>query len=109
MYVVHEIKIILQAFGAQCALLHSKTCRWCIIILFIIIYNAELTPKVVASDSAFWRGEVENELCRIGMADFKFWLDANYDKCMAVIDESRQDSIYPHPPSDCTENCLARG
>ena len=83
----------------------TKNCCWCIII--IIIYNAELTPKVVAS--AFWRGEVENELRRIGMADFKFWLDADYDKCMAVIDESRRDSIYPHPPSDCTEDCLARG
>jgi len=31
-------------------------------------FNAELTLKVVAS--AFRRGEVENELQRIGMTDF---------------------------------------
>ena len=70
-------------------------------------FNVELTPKVVAS--AFWRGEVENELRRIGMMDFKFKMDSDYEKCMTVIDELRRESIYPHPPSDCTAECIARG
>ena len=38
--------------------------------------NTELSPKVVAS--AFWRGEVENELGRIEI-DFKFKMDSDYD------------------------------
>ena len=30
---------------------------------------------------------MENELRRIGMVDYKFNLDSDYEKCMAVIDE----------------------
>ena len=70
-------------------------------------FNVELTPTVVAS--VFWRGEVENELWRIGMTDFKFKMDSDNEKCMTVIDELRQESIYPHPPSDYTAECIAKG
>ena len=59
--------------------------------------------------TVFWRGEVENELRRVGMCDFKFKADADYDRCMSVIDELRRESIYPHPPSDCTDDCKKRG
>ena len=54
-----------------------------------LIFHVELSPKVVAS--AFWRGEVENELRRIGMVDYKFNLDSDYEKCMADIDEMRRE------------------
>ena len=77
------------------------------VLLLILIFHVELSPKVVAS--AFWRGEVENELRRIGMVDYKFNLDSDYEKCMAVIDEMRREHTYPHPPNDCTEECRARG
>ena len=43
--------------------------------------------------TAFWRGEVENELRRVGMCDFKFKADADYDRCMSVIDELHRESI----------------
>ena len=46
-----------------------------------MIFHVELSPKVVAS--AFWRGEVENELRRIGMVDYKFNLDNDYEKCIS--------------------------
>jgi len=52
---------------------------------------------------------VENELRRIGMTDFKFKMDSDYEKCMTVIDELWRESIYSHPPSDCTAECIARG
>ena len=35
--------------------------------------------------TAFWRGEVESELRRVGMCDFKFKADTDYDRCMSVI------------------------
>ena len=44
--------------------------------------------------SAFWRGDVENELRRVGMVNYKFKLDEDYDKCMAVLDEMRRESIF---------------
>ena len=44
------------------------------------LFNAEPSAKVVAT--AFWRGEVENELQRVGMCDFKFKADTDYDRCM---------------------------
>ena len=52
---------------------------------------------------------MENELRRIGMVSYKFNLDSDYEKCMAVIDEMRREHTYPHPPNDCTEKCRARG
>ena len=57
-------------------------------------FNVELTPKVVAS--AFWRGEVENELRRIGITDFKFKMDSDYEKCMTAIDKLRNLFIPTH-------------
>ena len=46
---------------------------------FVVVacFNAEPNAKVVAT--AFWRGEVENELQRVGMCDFKFKPDTDYD------------------------------
>ena len=43
------------------------------------------------------------------MTDFKFKMDSDNEKCMTVIDELRQESIYPHPPSDYTAECIAKG
>ena len=36
---------------------------------------------------------MENELRRIGMVDYKFNLDSDYEKCMAVIDEMPGENI----------------
>ena len=47
-------------------------------MIYELCFNSELSPKVVAN--AFWRGEVEDELRRTGMIDFKFKLDSDYDK-----------------------------
>ena len=69
--------------------------------------TAELSPKTVAK--AFWRGEVENELRRIGKLDYTFFKDADFNNCMGMIDTERQNSLYPHLSSDCTDDCKSRG
>ena len=89
--------------------LYTEVMAWLSLLLlsFSCMSIAELSPKVVAT--AFWKGEVENELRRIGMVDFKFKMDDEYEKCMEIIDKLRRDTIYFHPPSDCHEDCKMRG
>ncbi len=48
--------------------------------------------KIESAAGALWR-EVENELRRIGMIEFKLKMDSDYDKC---IDELRRVSIPIH-------------
>ena len=72
-----------------------------------ILHIIELSAKVVAR--AFWIGEVENELRRIGKLDFCFKHDEDLDECMQMIEEERRCTVYPHPASDCTTGCKERG
>ena len=67
----------------------------------------ELSPKLVAK--AFWVGEVEHELRRIGREDYRFHKDEDVEKCMEMIDGIRRQTIYPHPASECSEECRLRG
>ena len=66
----------------------------------------ELTPKIVSK--AFWVGEVENEIRKMGKSDYVFKSDADIENCMDMIEE-RQMCIYPHPENDCTPECKERG
>ena len=60
----------------------------------------ELTPRIVGE--AFYNGEFENELKRIGRID---WRDR--ESYMAMIEEMRRQSIYPHQM--CTQECKQKG
>ena len=77
------------------------------VTLYILDHFIELSAKVVAK--AFWMGEVEGELRRIGKLEFCFKRDEDLDKCMQVIEEERRYSVYPHSPEDCTSGCKERG
>lgn len=67
----------------------------------------ELSPKIVAE--AFYNGEVENELRRISCTEFVFRNDSDRELCMEMIEKLRRQNIYPHLPSDCTQECKLRG
>ena len=58
---------------------------------------------------AFWIGEVENELRRVGKLDYSFKRDEDLEECMKMIEEERRCTVYPHKPSDCTIECKERG
>ncbi len=65
----------------------------------------ELSPHIVAE--AFYNGEVESELRRIGKIDFRLKRDEDREKCMEMIEERRRQVIYPHEM--CTMECQQRG
>ncbi len=67
----------------------------------------ELSPKTVAR--AFWVGEVEHELRRLGREEYRFHSDADLKKCMEAIEDIRCHNIYPHPESECSTECRLRG
>lgn len=69
--------------------------------------DTELSAKIAAK--AFWVGEVENELRRIGKLDYHFWYDDDLDKCMRMIEKERHTTVYAHPPTSCTTECKQRG
>ena len=58
---------------------------------------------------AFYVGELESELRRIGKIDYRFHLDGDLEKCMEMVESVRRESLYPHPTSTCTEECKKRG
>ena len=58
---------------------------------------------------AFYSGEVENELRRVNCIDCTFRSDSDREMCMEMIEGVRRQNIYPHLPSDCTEECKLRG
>ena len=58
---------------------------------------------------AFWVGEVEMELRRLAKEDFQLHSDKYLELCMNMIEDVRRKSIYPHPESDCGEECKFRG
>lgn len=56
---------------------------------------------------AFYTGEVESELRRIGKIDYRMHKDSDREKCMEMIEEFRRESIYPH--TLCCTECKSRG
>ena len=64
-----------------------------------------MTPQLVAD--AFYNGELEAELRRVGMIDYRFKVDADREKCMDVLEEIRSQTLYPH--SVCSDDCKKRG
>ncbi|MCG8620407.1 MAG: hypothetical protein MJE68_00195 [Proteobacteria bacterium] len=66
-----------------------------------------MSPRIVGE--AFYNGEVENELRRIGRIDYKFKKDSSREECMTVIEELRRQKIYAHDADMCTSECKKRG
>ena len=77
---------------------------YCITKILTII---ELTPHIAAE--AFYTGELEAELRRIGYVDYYFKYDSDREKCMEMIESKRRKMIYPHPQVDCFADCKSRG
>ena len=71
------------------------------------LFIEELTPRIVGE--AFYNGELENELRRIGKIDYLFKRDSDRERCMEVVEEVRCASLYPHLDMDCTDDCKKRG
>lgn len=67
----------------------------------------ELSQRLVGE--AFYNGELESELRRIGKIDFCFKKDGDRDHCMEMIEVERRCNHYPHPSSECVEECKKRG
>ena len=68
---------------------------------------AEMSSKAAAK--AFWVGEVEMELRRLMKEDSRFHTDKDLERYMNMIEDIRRKSIYPHPESDCGEECKLTG
>ena len=67
----------------------------------------ELSPHIVSE--AFYSGELEAELRRIGHIDYRFRYDSDRETCMEMIEKIRRKTLYEHPPADCVEECKKRG
>ena len=64
---------------------------------------AEMTPEVAAE--LFYNGELELELKRIGLEDYRFKMDSDRESCFERVDEVRRASVYPHPSNQCSPGC----
>ena len=71
-----------------------------------MIIKTELSARTVAE--AFYNGELENELRRIKLVEYRM-KDSDRESCMEEIERIRRENIYPHPDSQCTAECKARG
>jgi len=68
----------------------------CAVVLYTSsCYIAEMTPEVAAE--LFYNGELELELKRIGLEDYRFKVDSDRESCFERVDEVRRASVYPHP------------
>ena len=90
-----------------CFILQSKRQNYQLYTILCGYIHIELNPKTVAK--AFWVGEVEHELRRLGKEDFRFHGDEDLDKCMEMIEDIRRQSIYPHPAAECSTECRLIG
>ena len=70
-----------------------------------MILITELSPHIVGE--AFYNGEIESELRRIGKTEYKMFKDSDTESCMEMIEEMRRQSIYPH--KTCTPECKRKG
>ena len=59
--------------------------------------------------NSFYNGELELELHRIKKIHYCFKKDSDREICMRMIEKYRRENLYPHPDSDCTTDCRARG
>ena len=66
-----------------------------------------MTSKFAAD--AFYNGELEAELRRIGKHDLPFLKDSDRENHMEVVESIRRESLYLHPPSECSSACKDRG
>ena len=48
----------------------------------------ELSPRIVSE--AFYNGELESELRRIDMTDYRFLKDSDREECMKIVDKVRR-------------------
>ena len=67
----------------------------------------ELSPRIVSE--AFYNGELENELRRINMVDYRFKKDSDREECMGIIEEIRRGKLYHHVVDMCADECKQRG
>lgn len=72
---------------------------------YSFILCAELTPHLAAQ--LFYNGEVEAELRRVGLLEYRFKLDSDREECMHMLESKRRESVYPH--NGCTDDCKKRG
>ena len=63
----------------------------------------ELSPRIVSE--AFYNGELENELRRINMVDYRFKKDSDREECMGIIEEIRRGKLYHYVVDMCTDEC----
>lgn len=64
-----------------------------------------MSPCIVSE--AFYNGELENEVRRINMVDYKFKMDSDREKCMGIIEEVWREKLYPHK-NMYTDECKRR-
>ena len=74
--------------------------------IFSCISDTELSPKMEAQ--AFWVGDVEHVLRRLGREEFRFHSDEDLEKCLEMMEGIRRQSVYPHPASECSTECRLR-
>ena len=65
-----------------------------------------MTPKNVAD--AFYTGELEAELRRIGKETVVFKADKDRETHMEMVENCRRETLYPHPESACSPACRER-
>ena len=80
------------------------------LFLYTLLYSSECVPSAIELSSrivakAFYVGELESELRRIG----SFHLDSDLEKCMEMVESVHRESLYPHPTHMCTEEGKKRG
>ena len=84
-----------------------------ILTMFTACMNLWLLLRIYRAHStycweAFYNGELEDELRTIGKVDYRFKYDSDRDVCMEMVEEHRRETPYPHPDSQCTEDCKSR-
>ena len=62
-----------------------------------------------ACANAFYNGELEAEMRRIGKLDYLFKYDHDREKSMQMIEKHRRENLYPHREDNCSPDCRARG
>lgn len=65
----------------------------------------EFTPQIAAE--VFYNGEMEAELHRVGLIEYRFKSDSDREECMSILETKRRESVYPH--CVCTDDCKKRG
>ena len=89
-----------RKFGANyCSVtyrpVHAAYCAW----LKCMFLFKELTPRLVGE--AFYNGEFENELKRVGTIDWRIFKDSDRESYMAMIEEMRRWSTFI--PTKCVQ------